>query len=316
MTGPPRSGSPRSGLVRAAALHHPARPRDRRYPDEAVRALACPHCTSRLAPHDGLFDCPNGHAFDIAKQGYVALLGAGARTDTGDTADMVAARAEFLGAGHYRPIASAVVAPLAGCRGPLLEIGAGTGYYLAAALDAAGAAAAGIALDSSKYAARRAATHPRAISVVADAWSALPCRTIRSPLCSVFSPPALRRRSSGCSCRGGLFVAVTPQAGHLAQLRDRVTMLTVDEGKAQKLTESFAGSALIGAAPVEFDLTLDHAAVSALIRMGPTSRHLSSAELVEQIGALPKVLTVTASVTISVFALVSEPDGTAVRRPG
>lgn len=311
MTGPPRSG-----LVRAAALHHPARPRDHRYPDESVDALACPHCTSHLAPHDGLFDCPNGHAFDIAKQGYVALLGAGARTDTGDTPDMVAARAEFLGAGHYRPIASAVGAALAGRRGPLLDIGAGTGYYLAAALDAAGSAAAGIALDSSKYAARRAATDPRVISVVADAWSALPVQddSIGAVL-SVFAPrtPAEIIR---VLVPGGLFVAVTPQAGHLAQLRGRVTMLTVDEGKAQRLAESFAGSALIGAEPMEFDLTLDRAAVSALIRMGPTARHLSSVGLVEQIGALPKVLTVTASVTVSMFGLVSEPDGTAVRHPG
>ena len=204
-------------------------------PTKRSAALACPHCTSHLAPHDGLFDCPNGHAFDIAKQGYVALLGAGARTDTGDTADMVAARAEFLGAGHYRPIASAVGAALAGRRGPLLEIGAGTGYYLAAALDAAGSAAAGIALDSSKYAARRAATDPRVISVVADAWSALPVQDDSvGAVLSVFAPrtPAEIVR---VLVPGGLFVAVTPQAGHLAQLRDRVTMLTVDEGKAQKL---------------------------------------------------------------------------------
>jgi 23S rRNA (guanine745-N1)-methyltransferase len=94
-------------------------------------------------------------------------------------------------------------------------------------------------------------------------------------------------------------------------------MLTVDEGKAQKLAESFAGStALIGTERVEFDLTLDHAAVSALIRMGPTARHLSSDGLAEQIGALPDVLTVTAAVTVTVLALVSEPDGKGVRHPG
>ncbi len=311
------TGSPRSGHVRAAALHHPSRPRDRRYPDEAVRALACPHCSSHLAPHDGLFDCPNGHAFDIAKQGYVALLRAGARTDTGDTADMVAARAEFLGAGHYRPIASAVGAAMAGRRGPWLEIGAGTGYYLAAALDTAGSTATGIALDSSKYAARRAAADARVVSVVADAWSALPVQdhSIGAVL-SVFAP-----RTTAEIIRvlvpGGLFVAVTPQPEHLAQLRERVTMLTVDEGKAQKLAESFAGSpALIRTETVEFDLTVDHAAVSALIRMGPTARHLSSDGLVEQIDALPDVLTVTASVTVSVFELVSEPDGKDVRHRG
>ena len=322
MTGPPRSGSPRSGLVRAAALHHPAHPRAHRYPAEAVEALRCPHCASHILPHDGLFDCPNGHVFDIARQGYVALLGAGARTDTGDSADMVVARAEFLAAGHYRPIASAVGAAMAGCRGPFLEIGAGTGYYLAAvldaaALDSAGSAVAGIALDSSKYAARRAATDDRVVSVVADAWSALPVQddSIAAVL-SVFAP-----RSPAEIIRvlapGGLLVAVTPQPGHLAQLRDRVTMLAVDEGKAQKLAESFTGSlGRIAADNIEFDLTLDHAAVSALVRMGPTARHLSTAELAAQIEGLPPELTVTAAVTVSVLTLVSEPGGTAVRHPG
>jgi 23S rRNA (guanine745-N1)-methyltransferase len=112
-------------------------------------------------------------------------------------------------------------------------------------------------------------------------------------------------------------VAVTPQPGHLAQLRDRVTMLTIDDGKAAKVAESFDGPpALIAPEPVEFDMTLDHAAVSALIRMGPTARHLSSAGLAQQVGTLPEVLTVTASVTVSVLSPVSEPDGKAVPHPG
>ena len=152
---------------------------------------------------------------------------------------MVAARVQFLGAGHYAAIAAAAAASLGHQGGPILEIGAGTGYYLAAALDRTGAS--GIALDSSKYAARRAATDHRVISVVADAWSALPIRdsSVGSVL-SVFAP-----RNPDEIVRvlrpGGGFVGVTPQAHHLLELRERLTMLTVDEGKASRLADAFVG---------------------------------------------------------------------------
>ncbi len=289
--------------MKSTALHHSTHREMRDYPAAAVQSLSCPHCGAPLAAGDGFFACPIGHTFDIARQGYVALLGARARTDTGDTADMVAARTEFLQAGHYRPIAAAVsaVARVAVGAGPVLEIGAGTGYYLTVLLDG-GSQAAGIALDSSKYAARRAAADPRLVSVVADAWSALPIRTgaVRSVL-SIFAPrdPAEMTRVLG---PGGLLIAVTPDPAHLIELRDRLTMLTVDEGKADRLADSLAGLLTpAGRQPVEFRMTLRQEDVTALVRMGPTARHLAPAELAAQIRALPPSLTVTAAVTVSRF---------------
>ncbi len=280
-----------------------------------------------MAQGDGFFECPDGHVFDIARQGYVALLRAGARTDTGDSADMIAARTQFLGAGHYLPIAAAVCAAVAGAgsgdpargpgAGPLLEVGAGTGYYLAAALDAAGGGAAGIAVDSSKYAARRAAADRRVISVVADAWSVLPIgeQSVAAVL-SVFAP-----RSPGEIVRvlrpDGVFVAVTPQPHHLGELRDRLAMLSVDDGKAARLADSLAGRLTRGQEElVEFEMSLGHSQVAALVRMGPSARHLGPAQLAEQVRALPAALTVTAAVTVSTFRRVSVPGGTAVLHPG
>src|SRR4051812_50175772 len=71
--------------------------------------LACPHCGADLALSGPVVRCASGHGFDVARQGYVSLL-AGKAPVSGDNADMVAARAEFLDAGHYAPIARAVVA--------------------------------------------------------------------------------------------------------------------------------------------------------------------------------------------------------------
>ena len=92
---------------------------------------------------------------------------------------MVGARAEFLGAGHYLPLANvlvelsknyAVEARL------IVEGGAGTGYYIASVLDALPRSL-GLAIDLSKYAARRAAkAHGRLNAAVADIWERLPLK--------------------------------------------------------------------------------------------------------------------------------------------
>ncbi len=136
--------------------------------DVALPLLVCPHCRETLTRLDQRsVGCTRRHRFDLARQGYLPLLGGRSRTDTGDDAAMVAARAEFLDRGHYLPIAEAVAQR---CAGAVLEIGAGTGYYLAHTDPDIG-----IAVDSSRYAARRAArAHHRVASVLADAWAPLP----------------------------------------------------------------------------------------------------------------------------------------------
>ncbi|MFY1586832.1 putative RNA methyltransferase [Micromonospora sp. WMMD734] len=74
-----------------------------------VARLRCPVCAQPLAAATDTraLRCPRRHSFDLARQGYVTLL-AGRAPHVGDTADMVAARADFLAAGHYDVISSAL----------------------------------------------------------------------------------------------------------------------------------------------------------------------------------------------------------------
>ena len=112
----------------------------------------------------------------MARQGYVNLAPAG--SPDGDDAAMVAARAEFLAGGWFDPLSRRRwprAAAESAAPGAVAELGAGTGHHLAAVLDALDDDRAGVALDASVYAARRAArAHPRVTSVVADAWGRLP----------------------------------------------------------------------------------------------------------------------------------------------
>ncbi|WP_201761369.1 MULTISPECIES: putative RNA methyltransferase [unclassified Nonomuraea] len=75
---------------------------------DIVDHLICPVCRTTLRIDAATVRCAQGHTFDVAKQGYVSLLAGGRPPGTADTAAMVAARAAFLDAGHYAPLAAAL----------------------------------------------------------------------------------------------------------------------------------------------------------------------------------------------------------------
>jgi 23S rRNA (guanine745-N1)-methyltransferase len=272
-----------------------------------VACLACPYCAAPLAParrQTSALRCAAGHSFDVARQGYVALLPRGSRGAGGDTAGMVAARNRFLAAGHYAPLsrllAAAASSRVAAGPGAVLDVGAGTGHHLAAVLDARPDRV-GIALDLSRYAARRAArAHPRAGAVVADAWRALPVRTGAAGLVlDVFSP-----RNGAETARvlapGGALLVVTPAADHLAELVAALGLLTVDERKDARL----AGALDPHLDPVDraehrWSLALSRVDAVAAAAMGPSAHHLDAAELAHRAAALPDPVTTTAAVVLT-----------------
>ncbi|MEW9554648.1 putative RNA methyltransferase [Nonomuraea sp. NPDC050783] len=75
---------------------------------DVVEYLVCPVCRADVRLGGGALRCARGHAFDVARQGYVSLLVGSRPPGTADSAAMVAARAAFLDAGHYAPLAAAL----------------------------------------------------------------------------------------------------------------------------------------------------------------------------------------------------------------
>jgi len=208
--------------------------------DAALHCLACPLCEAPLVRHGGTLCCEAGHSFDIARQGYASLIPGDAYTGTADTAAMLEAREAFFAAGRFDPIVRAVAerasALLAsGGAGCVVDVGAGPGRYLAAVLDAAPGRA-GVALDLSKHAARRAArAHPRVAAAVADTWGRLPVATGAAALVLDVFAPRNAAEFRRLLAPDGALVVVTPTARHLREAVEALGLLAVDEDKGERL---------------------------------------------------------------------------------
>lgn len=280
--------------------------------DDALRYLVCPVCGAslhHLPDAAGSLVCESGHSFDIARQGYVSLLAGSAHTDTADTAQMVDARDRFLSAGHFRPVSDAVVETVlssilaSGVEDRLVvEVGAGTGHYLARVLEALPDAV-GVALDVSKHALRRAARLDRVAAIAADVWRPLPladgCADV---LLDVFAP---RNPSEFARILAphGVLVTVTPAPEHLSELRAIFNLMEVEADKLEALRERLAPEfRLESTRAVRASMTLTPHEVALVVGMGPNAFHLAPEAVSALVEQLPPSSDVTLAVDVSVFS--------------
>ncbi len=279
---------------------------------ELVGLLRCPLCREPLTSNERSLRCPFDHSFDIARYGYVNLLPGDARATTADSPRMVAARETFLARGHFSGLRCAISATAIRCleegRGgkpdtqAVIDVGAGTGYYLAGALDQLPETV-GLALDLSKYSLRRAArAHERMGAVVCDVWKEWPLAAGSATLIlDIFAPrnaPEFRR----VLAPDGYLIVVTPTERHLRELVCTLGLLSVDTQKQQRIEETFAGLFLPAwSEGYETQVALDRVDMTALANMGPSAHHLAGDDLNIRLDTLPPSMTVTLSVTLSVY---------------
>jgi 23S rRNA (guanine745-N1)-methyltransferase len=222
-----------------------------------------------------------------------------------DTAPMVQARAAFLRAGHYAPLArslAGLVTSLCPPDSTVLDAGTGTGYFLATVLDALPAAA-GLGLDTSTYALRRAArAHVRAEAASWDVWQPLPVRThCADLLLNVFAP-----RNGSEFHRvlqpSGVLLTVTPTPEHLGELREHLGLLSVDPAKRARLRRTVDPYfRLDRTEALEYTMTLGGEDIGRLAGMGPSAHHIPRDEILRRTAPLRRPLPVTASFLVSVY---------------
>lgn len=313
--------------------------------------LLCPVCRQDLQPiHDGgtgrvrALACRERHSFDAARQGYFNMLVGKGTAFESDTAEMVAARAAFLDAGHYRPLADALALaaePALGGPAPtVLDSGTGTGHYLRAILDylngahssnssdraetrdfVDGAASAdgdrvdgvtgvaAVGLDISKFALRRAARlNPEAVNLVGDVWQPLPLPDAAVDVVAVVFAPRNAAEFARVLKPSGRLLVVTPRAGHLGEIASQAGMLGIDPAKDERLAEALAGRFTpLSTQDIDVDLSLSPEDVANLALMGPAGHHTDRATLTGRLAGLPRTTRVSARFRISVFVPAEMP---------
>jgi 23S rRNA (guanine745-N1)-methyltransferase len=256
----------------------------------------------------------------------VNLLAGTARTGTAgagsaDTTGMVADRVDFLAAGHYAPLADLVAGLVVSAAGDgsvaqadgdaagdglVVDAGAGTGYYLAAALDRLPGTV-GLAMDLSALALRRAArAHERIGAAVWDVWQQWPVAdAVADVLLNVFAP-----RNGAEFHRvlrpGGLLVVVTPTERHLAELGAAAGLLRVDRRKAERLANTLGERfEQVDEQRLGYEMTLSAQDVRRVVGMGPAGHHSRTDDRIDDRSDEPRV--VTTSFVVSVFRAVGRP---------
>lgn len=253
----------------------------------------------------------SGHSFDVAKQGYVTLAGGAGLRYSGDDLSMIQARETFLSSGHFAPFVEAISTTVAqvfddsgmpdDTEPAIVEIGAGTGYYLSHILDSIHNSR-GIGIDVSVPAAKiLAKCHPRVGAVVADAWARLPIKDASVDAIAVVFAPRNASEFARILKPEGEVIVMTPQAGHLAELREPLGIIDVEKGKIDRMLEQASGHLVPVTEPetIEFVMQLDQDSIATQIGMSPSARHIHPDILAERIATLPTTMAVTARATIT-----------------
>ncbi|MCX2979714.1 methyltransferase domain-containing protein [Halieaceae bacterium IMCC14734] len=212
---------------------------------QAHEALCCPLDGLTLDLQSGVLACPQGHSFDVARQGYVNLLLAQEKRsrDPGDSKAMITARRNFLNAGYYAQLAAelARVAAAAGSGlSTVVDAGCGEGYYDAHLLEAVPDLADNfVGFDISKWAVQAAAPRVPATWLVASNRQ-IPLRDASADmLLSLFGFPELAEFGRVLKS-GGLLLIAEAGTEHLLELRRLIyPQLTA---KADDAKDSYAAA--------------------------------------------------------------------------
>ena len=231
--------------------------------------ILCPLCAEPLVRTEHACRCPAGHCFDVARQGYVNLLPVQQKhsRNPGDTAQQVRSRRDFLDGGFYAPIADAlcVLALDAGCRGPILDVGCGEGYYstrLAKALDAELTG-----LDISKEAVRYAAGRYKDSRWLCASAARLPVADQSVGLLTSLFALTVPEEFLRVLRPEGAYIQVLAAQDHLLGLKGIIyDSLT---HKEKDTTPSLEGFSLEKSVPVRFSFTVEGAQVQNLLAMTP-----------------------------------------------
>lgn len=187
--------------------------------------------------------------------------------EPGDAVAMVQARREFLAAGHYQPLRSAVIDILKALQPKsLVDIGCGEGYYTHAMAEWVPDV---VGLDIAKSAIKYAAKRDKKTHWLVATGAHLPLAEYSVDMVtSLFSPLPVEEMARVLK-PGGHLLMVTPGADHLGSIRSALfdTLIPHQPDKfLQHLAPQFT---LIQREDIRFPLTLSQPELHQLLTMTP-----------------------------------------------
>jgi 23S rRNA (guanine745-N1)-methyltransferase len=222
-------------------------------------------CHQPLSREERRYVCVNGHAFDIARSGYVNLLQPQDRRSLspGDTPDAAAARRRFLDRGFASPLVDAIVAAADPRPGDaLLDVGCGEGHHLAAFGQGPELILCGIdiSVPAIDLAARR---DPDSLWIVANADRFLPWPDasfdLVTSITARMNPAEFRRVLRP----GGRALIALPGADDLIELREAILGDAVERDRSGRTIELFERDfSLEGLERIRHSATLDPEAIA------------------------------------------------------
>ena len=261
--------------------------------------LICPLCGQVLQKQERAWVCPQGHSFDIARQGYVNLLPVQQKhsKNPGDTKEQVASRRAFLEGGFYAPIRQSLVdaAREFGAEGPILDAGCGEGYYSSHLSQAMQAEL--LDLDISKEAVRYAAGRYKDALWVCGTAAHLPVADGSCGLVTSLFALTLPEEFHRVLKENGLYFQVLAAQDHLLGLKgiiyDQLNF------KEKDTIPDLPGFERLESIPVRFDFTVEGDQIQNLFSMTPHVFRIGK-EGAERLRKT-EILTDTASCVLNVF---------------
>jgi 23S rRNA (guanine745-N1)-methyltransferase len=244
--------------------------------------LACPIDGARLFSREKQLVCENGHAFDVARQGYVNLLPVQHKRSKqpGDSKEMVVARVQFLNSGLYEPIANKLAeiafAQIAdGKETCFMDAGCGEGYYLDYLLNYlkdknGGGDLSFIGLDISKAAVAESARRNKQITWIVGTNRQPPIDDVSvDVILCVFGFQSFEGFNKILK-PGGKVILVEPGPDHLKELREIIYTEVIKSDPQDLSYAEEKGFSVVNRRPLQFKTgVINHEQINNLLLMTP-----------------------------------------------
>lgn len=224
-----------------------------------MTVFACPVCGERLEQREKTYQCPKGHSYDIASEGYVHLLRPDEKHSKmpGDDKNMVASRRRFLEGGYYDSFSDCLnelARQYAGDGKVFLDAGCGEGFYTGRMQSFFPGNMSFYGFDISKFAVRSAAQKYKEISFAVGSMFHIPVVSGAADCAFNVFAPIVPDELCRVLRPGGILILAVPGERHLFGLKE---VLYDSPYENEHRETEYPGFAFLDRVPVRGEISVE-----------------------------------------------------------